>query len=54
METQPDMNLVIAANLKALRTAKQLSLGEAQNGEGNGGKSAARRFLTTFKGVYIE
>lgn len=29
METQPDMNLVIAANLKALRTAKQLSLGEA-------------------------
>lgn len=29
METQPDMNLVIAANLKALRAAKQLSLGEA-------------------------
>lgn len=28
MEAQPDMNLVIAANLKALRTAKQLSLGE--------------------------
>ena len=29
METQPDMNLVIAANLKALRATKQLSLGEA-------------------------
>ncbi len=29
METQPDMNLVIAANLKALRAGKQLSLGEA-------------------------
>lgn len=29
METQPDMNLVIAANLKALRAKKQLSLGEA-------------------------
>ena len=28
METQPDMNLVIAANLKALRAAKQLSLGD--------------------------
>lgn len=28
METQSDMNLVIASNLKALRIAKQLSLGD--------------------------